>query len=186
MSRQPLAVALVHYPIQDRRGDLVSTAVTNLDLHDIARSCRTYGVGRFYVVTPVAEQQRLVQRLLDHWRKGFGATYNPDRCEALALVEVVDSLEESRTRWQSECGQEAATILTGARCEGGLAAWQVRQMLELRPALLVLGTGGGLAPQLFEEGWPVLDPIVGCGDYNHLSVRAAAAIILDRLLSRAG
>ena len=42
--KSPIAVALVHYPIVDRRGDVVNTAVTNLDLHDIARTARTYGV----------------------------------------------------------------------------------------------------------------------------------------------
>lgn len=82
MIRQPVAVALVHHPVLDRRRDRVTTAVTNLDLHDIARTARTYGVCRYYVVTPVAEQQRLVARIVGHWREGFGAGYNPDRGEA--------------------------------------------------------------------------------------------------------
>lgn len=183
MSRPQIAVALVHHPVCDRRGDIITTAVTNLDLHDIARTCRTYNVRRFYVVTPVIEQQRLVQRLLDHWCRGHGATHNPDRRNALEVVEVVDGLDDARGAWERVCGRPVTPVLTGARTSGGTGYRQCREMADELPLLLVFGTGSGLAPSLFEQGWPVLDPIHGAGDYNHLSVRAAAAIIIDRLLA---
>ncbi|HEY6838272.1 MAG TPA: RNA methyltransferase, partial [Geobacteraceae bacterium] len=51
-----------------------------------------------------------------------------------------------------------------------------------QPYLLVFGTGWGLTEELFERADLVLRPIKGPGSYNHLSVRSAAAIILDRLL----
>lgn len=73
MKLHRLAVALVHHPVLDRRGDVVTSALTNLDVHDIARTARTYGVGRFYVVTPLAEQLQLLDRILGHWRDGHGA-----------------------------------------------------------------------------------------------------------------
>ena len=50
-----LSIALIHHPVLDKNRDIVATAVTNLDIHDIARSARTYGVGRYYVVTPIEE-----------------------------------------------------------------------------------------------------------------------------------
>ena len=65
-------VALVHHPIVDRAGEVVTTAVTNLDVHDIARSCRTYGACAYYVVTPLTSQREIVQRILDHWISGPG------------------------------------------------------------------------------------------------------------------
>jgi hypothetical protein len=181
MSR-PVAVALVHYPIVDRRGDTVSTAVTNLDLHDIARTSRTYGVDRFYVVTPVAEQQVLVDRILAHWLDGHGASYNRHRGEALSLIRVVAGLEEALADWRAHAGPEALPVLTGASREDGIGMKACATLLESTPLLLVFGTGWGLAPGLFQQGWTVLEPIRGRGDYNHLPVRAAAAIILDRLL----
>lgn len=182
MSRQPLALALVHHPVIDRRGDRVTTAVTNLDLHDIARTARTYGVSRYYVVTPVAEQKLLVARILAHWREGFGAGYNPDRGEALSLVATVPTLEDALADWRTLAGAAALPVLTGASREGGISFAACRALALERPLLLVFGTGWGLAPELFERGWPVLAPVRGGGDYNHLPVRAAAAIILDRLL----
>jgi hypothetical protein len=48
----------------------------------------------------------------------------------------------------------------------------------------MLGTGFGLAPAVRERADLALEAIRGIGDYNHLSVRAAASIILDRLRGR--
>lgn len=184
MKPPPVAVALVHHPVLDRRGDRVTAAVTNLDIHDIARTARTFGVSRFYVVTPVAEQLALMDRLLGHWRRGFGAVYNPDRSEALGLVETTASIEEALARWEIAAGGPALPILTGARRTDGISFARCRQLSRSHPLLFVFGTGGGLAPCLFEKGWTVLAPVAGVGDYNHLPVRAAAAIILDRLYGR--
>lgn len=183
MKAPGIAIALVHYPIVDRRGDRVTTAVTNLDIHDLARTSRTYGVERVYLVTPLVEQQHLVERILHHWRQGHGASYNPKRAEALKLVTLVASLEDALADWKTISGQEPWPVLTGAACQGGISFRSCREKLAEQALLLILGTGWGLAPELFERGWTVLEPIVGAGDtYNHLPVRSAAAIMLDRLL----
>ncbi|AMV73129.1 RNA methyltransferase [Desulfuromonas carbonis] len=176
-----LALALVHHPVLDRNGAVVAAAVTNLDLHDIARIGRTYGVGRYYVVTPVAEQQQLVARILQHWREGYGAGYNPDRGAALELVDIVPDLATAVAAWSKHCDSPALPLLTGARRSDGISLATARALLGHQPGVLVLGTGWGLAPAFFTHGWPVLEPISGGSDYNHLPVRAAAAILLDRL-----
>jgi hypothetical protein len=181
MTLRPLALALVHYPVLDRRGEEVTTAVTNLDLHDLARTARTFGVDRLYLVTPVEAQRTLVDRILRHWREGFGASYNPDRREALELVEIADTLDEALARWEAAVGEPAVPILTGARERNGLSFAGCRDLGRDFPLLLVLGTGWGLAPALFERGWRVLTAVRGTAEYNHLPVRAAAAVILDRL-----
>ncbi len=152
MRRPAVAVALVHHPVLDRRGDLVTTAVTNLDIHDIARTARTYGVTRFYVVTPVAEQVVLVERLLDHWQRGFGAAYNPDRREALGLVETAATVEESLARWEVAAGEPPVPVLTGAGRSDGISFARCRELSRTRPLLIVLGTGWGLAPCLYRAG----------------------------------
>jgi len=186
MSLQPLAAVLVHTPVVDRRGDRVTTAVTNLDLHDIARSARTYGLKRFYVVTPVVEQQRLVGKLLGHWTEGSGAEYNPSRQQALELIRVFSSFDEVLDDWRNMTGAEPLPILTGASREDGISFAECRRQLQQGPGLLVFGTGWGLAPEFFSNDWQVLEPVLGVDGYNHLSVRAAAAIILDRLAGRFG
>ena len=52
------------------------------------------------------------------------------------------------------------------------------------PHLLVFGTGWGLEKGIVERADIILAPIDGLSGYNHLPVRAAIAIILDRLLGR--
>jgi hypothetical protein len=180
-----MAIALVHYPVLDRRGDQVTSAVTNLDIHDLARLSATYGVSRFYLVTPAEEQQQLVERILSHWCDGFGSSYNPTRAKALESVRVVDDFDAALSDWQSLAGPEALPLFTGARQDAGLEYQQGRDLACRQPLLLVFGTGHGLAPELRRPEWPVLAPI-RAGHYNHLSVRAAVAIILDRLIGEQG
>ena len=51
-----------------------------------------------------------------------------------------------------------------------------------RPVLIVLGTGRGFSAEFMQRADFALVPLQGLTDYNHLSVRSAAAIILDRWL----
>ena len=104
---KPMAIALVHYPVLDRRGDVVTSAVTNLDVHDLARLATTYGLCRYYIVTPAAEQQLLTARIVRHWQEGYGASYNPDRCRALDCLQVIDEAQEIvESTWDPTTGAE--------------------------------------------------------------------------------
>jgi hypothetical protein len=179
-----LAIALVHYPVYNKHHEVVTTALTNLDLHDIARSSRTFGLDRFYIVTPSKDQQALALRITGHWQAGWGASYNPDRKEALDIIRVVDTLSSAVKDFQAGFTEPVKTVITGAGLRAGSISCQVfKQMLgnSKNPFLLLLGTGWGLTEECFEAADLILDPIAGAGTYNHLSVRSAAAIMLDRL-----
>lgn len=182
---QPMAIALVHHPVLDRRGDVVKSAVTNLDIHDIARLATSYGLSRYYLITPALQQQQLIERITHHWREGFGAQYNQDRCQALSLIKTVDHLDQAVQDWRDLAGPAGLPILTGARHKKGVGYRAGRSLARQHPLLLIFGTGHGLAPAIYSKGWPELAPVRG-GCYNHLSVRAAAAIILDRLVGEQG
>jgi hypothetical protein len=183
----PLFVALIHYPVVDRNGRIVTSAITSLDLHDIARSAHTYGVRGVYVVHPVPDQRKFGLSVLDHWRLGYGRLYDSRRREALDLVEVTADLEQALQAATAIARARPQLIFTSARASGGLSYAQLRERLERAdapPAMLMLGTGFGLAPAMRDRAELALEPIHGPGEYNHLSVRAAAAIILDRLRGR--
>jgi hypothetical protein len=180
-----VSVALIHYPVHNKNRQVVATAITNLDLHDIARSARTYGLCRYYVVTPVAEQQALAERIRRHWLEGWGATYNPKRRAALELLRIVSDLELACDELTTVFGRPPKVVMTGAAGRPGSIGYT--EMAELlrdgaQPYLLVFGTGWGMTEELFASADLVLEPVRGPGDYNHLSVRSAAAIIFDRLL----
>ena len=180
-------VALVHHPVVDKNGQTIASAVTNLDLHDIARVCRTYGVKGYYIITPLEDQRVLVNRILSHWMTGAGGTYNPKRRQALDLVRVCGSFGEMRDDLHRTYGKPPKTVATTARRNMGTLTYdRLRSMLNesTAPVVLALGTAWGLSPAFMAEADYILDPLVGSGDYNHLSVRSAVSIMLDRLLGQ--
>ena len=177
-------VALVHHPIVDRAGEVVTTAVTNLDVHDIARSCRTYGARAYYVVTPLTSQREIVQRILDHWITGPGTRRLPQRGEALSICTSAESIEAVLRDIEAREGQAPKVWVTSARPGPEILSWgdaRAELMSDEQPRLILFGTGHGLAPTVMNEADDRLPP-VRAGSYNHLSVRSAVAIILDRLL----
>jgi len=179
-------VALVHHPVVDKNGETIAAAVTALDLHDIARAAKTFGADGFYVVTPLQDQQELVQSIINHWVSGHGAQYNPDRQAALALIRLAPSLTAVLAEINALRGQKPKVVVTSARmADSDLGFDQLRAMVaEGHPLVLVFGTAWGLAPELIESADHRLAPIAGNDGYNHLAVRSAVAIVLDRILGR--
>ncbi|WP_437604705.1 RNA methyltransferase [Sorangium sp. So ce834] len=183
-----LSLALVHYPVLDRAGEAVTTAITNLDLHDMARSARTYGAERLFVVHPVAAQRALAERIKEHWVLGSGRRRIPDRAVALDVLAVVPSLEDVYGALSSE-GRAGVEVWTTAAASRGLpvtsyAETRARLAQASRPVLILFGTGWGLTPEIIADADLRIEPIRAAAStgYNHLSVRAACAITLDRLL----
>jgi len=179
-----LFLALLHHPVLDKNGQIVTTAVTNMDIHDIARSAATYGVRRFFVVTPVPALRALSEKIIEHWETGYGSTYNLTRKEALALVAVEIDLDGVLVAIERESGQPPVIVATSARAHPAavpFAELRERLMRATAPHLLLFGTGWGLSPELLARADLRLEPVSGPTPYNHLSVRSAAAIILDRL-----
>jgi len=158
--------------------------VTNLDVHDLARSARTFGVSDYFVVHPITAQRELVLRIQKHWAEGSSGRRIPSRKDALALVRPVASLDDA---FRAMGGREAIEVWSTAATDAGgtLAMQSARAKLEGdgSPILLLFGTAWGLAAEVHESANARLAPIACVRDsgYNHLSVRSACAIYLDRL-----
>ncbi len=182
-----LSIALVHHPVIIEGKNSGTSSLTNLDIHDIARISRTYGLGKYYIITPLKDQQEMLDGILRHWIHG-SAKRHSDRAEALRLIHTVDDIAQAI---------EHITQRTGIRPQvwGSSAKWpnkkqsivplnfaKAREVLLHEPALLLLGTGHGLAPEVLAACDAFLPPLRFISDYNHLSVRAAAAILIDRIL----
>jgi len=182
-----LFLALIHYPVVNRNGQVVTSAITSLDIHDLARSARTYGVRAFFIVHPIPEQREFAKSVIDHWRFDFGRAFDSRRREALELVRIVATLDDACAAAQETAGVRPLIVHTSARTERGESFASMRARLETPgapPALLMLGTGFGMTPEMAARADILLEAIAGPTDYNHLSVRAAGAIILDRLRGR--
>jgi len=179
-----LYVVLLHFPVYDKRGRVVTTSVANMDIHDIARAAKTYGAGAFYIVNPIAEQRRLAEEIVSHWQEGWGARYNPSRREALSLVRIKETLTEALEDIRKETGAKPITVATGANLTGDVLSFdELKSVIRQKPTpfAIIFGTGLGLAEAVFGASDYKLEPIRGRGTYNHLSVRSAVAVVLDRI-----
>jgi hypothetical protein len=201
-----IAVGLIHWPIYDRQRTVVATNVTNLDVHDIARACRVYGIERYYIIHPMQDQHIFISRMLEHWRTGDGAKYNPMRKTSLTMVHTAESIEAAVRDW----GGSPALVATHAGTFQEVPQIGFRDLraqieenkLRLAPTPLAIpqsapggpaeadrlfilfGTGFGLTEEVMRSCSAVIEPIRGASldDYRHLSVRSAVSICLDRLL----
>lgn len=185
-------VVLLHHPVLNRKGELIATSITNMDLHDISRTCRTYEIDHYYLVSPVIEHQKLVGSIIEHWNRGNQLEWHPDRAEALSRAKVMNSFQDVKIELAQKYPEMALEVaMPDARpLPNQMTYEQARIKWAEEPnagvKVIVLGTGWGVAPEFYSEVHTYLSPIygpLGAEGYNHLSVRAAAAIILDRLFS---
>lgn len=182
-----VSIALIHHPVRDKRGDTITSSITNIDVHDIARTAKTFGLSTYYVVHPTKTLRRLVTKICDHWAGGFGLRYNPNRTEALEVVSVVTDLDDAIMNVETRTGMLPVIVTTSAQPGKSVmtpAELRARMRTDKRPHLILLGTGWGLHQAIMDRADIQLEPILGPTDYNHLSVRSAAAITLDRLFHR--
>lgn len=183
-----LHVALLHYPVISKNGDTIAAAVTNLDLHDISRAAKTYGARSFYIVTPLVDQKELVDKIVSHWVSGAGSIYNPKRCEALSLIRVKETFADVLAEVEFNEGKCPKTVVTSAKKRAEnlkFSRLKTMVMQNETPYILAFGTAWGLAQDFIDKADYVLEPLYGGTDYNHLAVRSAVAVILDRLMGRA-
>jgi len=181
-------LALVHHPCVDRTGKIVTTALTNFDVHDLARSSMTYGLAGYHIVTPVTSQRDKAAHIASLWMEDQAGEH---RAQALRLVRTADAVETVIAELTAEHGLPPVVVGTSAKL-GAFAGAARRSPAELvaemrenpAPVLLLLGTGWGLAEELIPSVSRVLAPIEGASDWNHLSVRSAGAVLLDRLFGR--
>lgn len=179
-------LGLIHHPVLGRQEEIITTSVTNLDIHDIARSARTFGYKKYFIVTPVKKQHTLVQSILDHWNTDVENSYNPDRTSALSFIELANTIELAVSRIEEIEGQKPVIVVTGANFKDKtINENELRAKLKVdkRPMFLLFGTGWGLHASVVDNADYKLDPIIGTAEdgYNHLSVRSAVAIYCERL-----
>ncbi|MBQ9536860.1 MAG: tRNA (guanosine(37)-N1)-methyltransferase TrmD [Desulfovibrionaceae bacterium] len=181
-----LSLCLVHHPVRIEGRTTGTASLTNLDIHDISRISASYGLGPFYVVTPLTQQLTLLEQILSHWLHGMAKENHPDRAQALSLVRPVPSLAAAQEEASCYYGAKPTVVVSSANWSDKhapkmIVPADVRAILLKGPVLLLLGTAQGLAKEVLSQCNAVLRPLRFLG-YNHLSVRSAAAILTDRIL----
>ena len=189
-------LALVHHPVTDRTGALVTTSLTNFDIHDLARSTMTYGLAAYHIVTPITSQREKAEHIAHLWLEDQGSLKRRppptgSREGAMALIRTADAVDTVIAELAAAYGTAPLVVATSARADSFPTAERrtpeqllAEASLRADPLLLLLGTGWGLADHLIPSVSRLLAPIEGASDWNHLSVRSAGAILLDRLFGR--
>lgn len=181
-----LFIALLHYPVYNKNQEIVTTSIANMDIHDLARVARTYDIKGFYIIHPISEQRDLAREIIHHWREGYGANHNKHRQKAFELIGLEETLTDVIADISDKTGKRPHIVATGANLSGNVLTFDdFRKLLEnsTMPYLLLFGTGSGLTEEVVDKADYKLEPLKGRGDYNHLSVRSAAAIMIDRIWS---
>lgn len=176
-------VALLHYPVVNRLGETIASAVDEFDVFDGNRLTMTYGIHRLWIVNPIEAQRELTERLLAHGasaeREASGRIVFDRACWAASLESV---LEQSEAR-----GPRPLVVATSANRHASVPELGFRRLRERiqagEPVLLVFGKAWGLAAEAIAAADVRLPPVQAQVPYNHLSVRSAMAIVLDRLLT---
>src|SRR3990167_8001931 len=186
LAKANVYLALLHYPVYNKRQDIVSTCITGFDLHDIARCACTFGIKKYYVVNPLPAQREFAELIRSFWMDDSSLEFNWTRAEAFKLISIKESLDETIDAIIRAEGQKPTVVGTSAKAVGKTKFKDLKREMSgaKQPYLLVIGTGWGIADEVFERFDLILEPIIGKDEYNHLSVRSANAIILDRLLGR--
>ncbi len=182
--REKVYLGLVHYPVYNKNKEVVCTSVTNFDIHDISRSCRTYNIKEYDLIVPLDAQKQLTERIIGYWQDGTGGEYNKDRESAFVNTRVKESIEQAIKDIEEREGQKPVIITTSAHTFPNSISYNglsEKIFNDDKPYLFLFGTGWGLIKEVMDMSDFILEPIRGTTKYNHLSVRAAVAIILDRV-----
>ncbi|MCX7858107.1 MAG: RNA methyltransferase [Deltaproteobacteria bacterium] len=184
-----LIVAVIHYPVYNKKREIVATSVTGSEIHDVSRTCMTFNVKLCYIVTPLQKQREIVERMKIHWTQGYGAKYNPLRAQALGILRTANSLDDVIAEISID-GVKPQLVGTSARKREtkNMTYREFYHSIKNRGenTLLLFGTGWGLTDETVERCDRMLEPISGPGNYNHLSMRVAMGIVLDRIFNPRG
>lgn len=175
---------LMHYPVILEKDKIGASSLTNLDVHDIGRISYSYGMASFYVVTPLKDQLDILYEILRHWTEGAGGKSNSDRKKALETVCPMNDFSAVVADMENRTGRRPYIAASSAawpqQADRLITVQQAREISNSSPFLFCLGTARGLAPEFIDTCDGILQPIRFLSE-NHLSVRAAAAIIADRI-----
>lgn len=179
-----LYIALIHYPVYDINKKIIVSSIVPYDIVDISRASRTFGVKKYFIVHPFKAQRETVKRIIDFWTKEKGSFYNEDRKEALKLVIIKKNLDDVVKFIEKEEKEKPKIVLTSARrFENNINYEMLKEIILKYPTLIIFGTGWGIAVEKVKYDY-ILEPIYGFpkeNNYNHLTVRSACSIILDRI-----
>lgn len=180
---KPLYLALIHYPAVNRRGKIITATVEAFDFYDISRISLTYPITTFFIVNPLEAQKKFALRLLT---KGCVREKDVKRRKVFSKTEWQPDLETVIENITNETNTQPLIVATSAkRYSNTISFGQIGEWLQQnQPILLLFGKAWGMPPELVAKADYILESIDAGTGYNHLSVRSAVSIIVDRIFRK--
>lgn len=165
----------------NRLGEVISSTVDSFDFFDASRLALTYGVDRMYIVHPEPAQQALVSRLIAHGQaQGRQDAQRGHFEHSVGVHDLQAAIDDVQARCQCRPKVVATTARSGPP-KVGLGS--LRDSLSpQRPQLWLIGKAWGMTQAVIDGADCVAASIDTGTGYNHLSVRSALAIYIDRML----
>jgi len=178
-------IGLVHHPVYNKNKEIVTTSLTNLDIHDIARTSKTFALKKYFIINPQPSQKEIFMRIKKFWQTDIAQEYNIARFNAFDIIEYVNSITEAKEIIKEKSTAEPKTFATSARNFPNCTGYdRTKKIIAASNSCLILfGTAHGLTEEVMKNCDYIIEKIKGRQDYNHLSVRSAIAITLDRIIS---
>ncbi|TET06634.1 tRNA (guanosine(37)-N1)-methyltransferase TrmD [Candidatus Dependentiae bacterium] len=156
---------------------------TSTGLYDLACLARMYGLKRCFLITPLPDQQQMVNRLFESWQTK-GREYDK---EVITVLTVVDQLDTVIDTIEKAEGSKPLIIAasTSAVEHAKIISFYDQQDVwtHKRPILFIFDTDNkGFDEALLAKADFLLKPIKGFSDFTHISVRSVVSIVLDRWL----
>lgn len=181
-TKAPVDIALVHHPVLNRHGEEISAQIDEFDFFDACRLALTYPVRTFYVVNPLSSQRQKCERLIRWGTDPARAQEQRGIFDRIVWApDLLCALEHAEQH-----GPRPQTVVTSAAPSHDATSFgALRQAMhdDPRPRMLLFGKAWGLPTSFMADADLRLEPIDTGTGYNHLSVRSAMAIVIDRLLA---
>ena len=177
-------ISLIHFPVKNIKNEIIKTSLTNLDIQDIARTAKTYGINKYFITHPIKEQRMLAEKVINFWDSENKRINENSKHEAIKNIIIKNSINDVIKEIKKICGKKPTIISTDAKRMKNMVDYDLirnKFLSNNEPILIVFGTGWGLTDDIINKSDYILKPIDGYNEYNHLSVRSAVAIILDKL-----
>ncbi len=170
-----LSVAIVHHPCLNKNGAEICATVSEYDVFDASRLSLAYPLRHLYIINHEPAQRDLVARLLKH-----GTDSRPDARGVFSKTVWAPDLTTIRSA--IDASSPPIVVATSARSSPSNVSFSyVRKLMHQQHVILLVGKAWGLAQSVIDEADFLLEPIDAGTGYNHLSVRSALAILIDRL-----
>mgnify|MGYP001166072612 CR=1 FL=1 len=159
-----------------------------LNLIDTATVCRTYGIERYILIAPNAQQRETIKQTISLLSEEAECKDRPDLKEALNNIKLFGSTQKALAWIEKRSKTDLhKVVVTTKDCKKAVNWLSLKREILLKNycTVFIFGRECELHSKMIDSANTVLPPISGVkNNLNHLSVRSTIGITLDRFFGQ--